>query len=270
MLLYLAKNIYFTDPHKAAPLNAVLNDYAAFLPYVDQLKTEISRIKPNRHPAFLAAGRTVRVFGLELDSGKYAVRLIYADDGWHHFYSRLCGYSLNAGRDGMEQIVAASLEDGVTISRLMPGRLISWLSAKDAACISPGQLAALLNNLIQAYQNGILIDTSPGNLFYDRDAGFGIIDYCSVNGLSYALGNLAAAVLAGFGFKHRIDDRRGSPAVLREIGIFYRHKISLIEFYKRFAAEKFAPEDYAAVEETALNMLRKLRRLAARRYGIVL
>ncbi|GBR72546.1 hypothetical protein NO1_0057 [Candidatus Termititenax aidoneus] len=270
MRTFSPKLINFTDPHDPAALADMLQNYAFFKPRVERLRKELAGVSNyKKHPAFLAVGRTVRVFVLQADGESYAVRLLGTDHEQQHFRARLCGGSLVSDLPGLEKIIAASLEDGVTVSRLSPGRNISKLTNEDLSAISPEQLNGFVDSLTQAYRRGVLVDTSAGNLFYDRTLGFSIIDYISVNGLSYGLGYLTAEVARQFRFDFErsvcgAPDAVITPAELRN---FFTLKINILKTYAQAAGAKLPPKDFEIVKKAAAKILSALKR-AARRCGV--
>ncbi|GBR75887.1 hypothetical protein NO2_0518 [Candidatus Termititenax persephonae] len=264
------KFINFTEPYNPSVLANILHNYAFFKSPVDKLQEELSIVDNyKKHPAFLDLGRTVRVFALSLDGTPYAVRLISQDIRQQHFYARLCGGSLAANLPGLERIVAASLDTHVTVSHLMPGQKLAKLPAEELAFISTEQIAKLIDSLVLAYESGVLIDTSPSNLFYDRRAGFGIIDYISVGGLSYSLGYLLAAVIRGFNFdfEHRIRNMTRAAVSPQNIENFCAAKIQIISLYLQAAKERLSTKDFQITISATKIMLTTLKRMA-KYYGI--
>jgi hypothetical protein len=270
MKVFNLKLINFTDPHNPAVLAGILQNYILFKPHIERLKKELAEIcNYKKHPAFLAIGRTVRVFALQVEAELYAVRLLSNDHEGHHFRARLSGGSLVSDLPGLEKIMAASLEDGVTISRLAPGRNISRLTNADALVVSQEQLGGFVDSLAQAYGRGVLIDTSAGNLLYDQAQGFTIIDYISVDGLSYGLGYLVAAVARQFCFEFENNIRNMSGAPLDKAGFenLYLRKINILKAYTRTSRAKLPPKDFELVEKAVRKILNALKK-TARRYGL--
>lgn len=160
----------------------ILGAYKDFAPAVSELKESLrAHPAPKEHAAFLGNGSNARVFFIEKEGKKYAVRIpnreegISPDDVDHH----LAAAFLSKGVPHLEQIVAASYEDGVTVAEIMPGKEMGKLGLEDIRVMTDGQLAELVDTLTAAHKRGIHIDPKPSNFFYDRKAGFGIVDLAS-------------------------------------------------------------------------------------------
>jgi hypothetical protein len=85
---------------------------------------------------------------------------------------------LGLGMPHLEQVVAASYENGQTIAEHMVGTSLDQVSAQELASqATDDQLRDFIGTLTAAYDAGIVIDPKTSNIFYDERDGFGIIDY---------------------------------------------------------------------------------------------
>jgi len=253
--------------------------YAEFRPYVEELRVEIKRYEknPKKHPRHLNSGRTVNVYLLEIGEKEYAVRFLNRLNDKQHLINRLAGFLRGLNISSMEQLIAVSMEEDITISQLMPGQKVSELSAEAVACISEPQIAKLIDILIEAYDKNIVIDTNPGNFFYDRRAGFGIIDYYFLPGFTYSFKYINAEILEQFKFnfeRHisKMLNAGNTPprgTLHEELKTFYLNKIRIIETYKQITKQKLPEEAYLEILEVSQKMLKQIHR-AANRYGIIL
>jgi hypothetical protein len=219
----------------------MLKAYAAFTPAVSKLKEELASLGArNEHPAFLGDGFSSMVFSVERRGKDYAARLPNNKSASSHVIDRhVIGAFLGKGIPHLEQVVAASYEDGVTIAEVMPGVHIGNLSVGDIKQITGSQLSELVDTVVTAYESGIEIDHKPSNFFYDPKEGFGIVDYHPARGIRIA------------------EDRERGKSVgwLSVI-------INNAGFYGKGPRPKDTPKDYAndlEFLEANLGVLKKLK-----------
>jgi len=81
------------------------------------------------------------------------------------------------GRQGLEQLVACSPEDGVLVTRRSPGRVISALSFEEAKAMTQKQFKALALTIDFATRANIEIEVEPDNILFDPIEGFSLVDY---------------------------------------------------------------------------------------------
>ena len=154
--------------------------YGDFAPEVAQLRKELEGFKAKEHhPAFLGEGATATVYRISKDGTEYAVRLVEVEGAYQTVDSYMDAARLARGDKRFEQLVAASYKDGVTISQIMPGKDPDWLIYQEVARIKDEHLAGFVRTLADAARMGISIDFGGGNIIYDKNSGFGIIDYTS-------------------------------------------------------------------------------------------
>lgn len=163
---------------------------------------------------YIGEGSESTVWRVNRESGTYAVKVInplsLSPRGRPRSVPLVAKMKVEAGIrgqgvEGLEQIRAASLEDGVVIWDYAQG-----IKEFDAATIPDSQIGALMATICTATSLGLQFDgcnRSGGNAIYSPDRGFTLIDYDVTvdNRLSvkentkYALRSLGAAgvVLAG-------------------------------------------------------------------------
>ncbi|MDQ5971940.1 MAG: hypothetical protein QG553_99 [Patescibacteria group bacterium] len=157
----------------------ILHKFQDFAPTVTKLKAELADPAARRqHPDFLGHGTNSDVFKISQGGKLFAVRIPFGE-ATHpvsidmHVASAIRG----KGIPHMEQIIAASYEDGVTVAEMMPGKVIGDLSPEDVSQVTDQQLEDLVDTVIVANQRDIIIDSKPSNFLYDQHQGFGIVDY---------------------------------------------------------------------------------------------
>ena len=154
-----------------------------FKPLVRQLTHEYSTLaKVTDHPNFIGAGVYSAAFQLVCDEQEYVVRIPHYTRPSPRTVERyLSGLLRTQGVPHLEQVVALSYEDGVTVAERMPGKpMNNSLTKDDISAITDQQLSDLVDTLARAIDCGVAIDPKPTNVLYDRQAGFGVIDYEAV------------------------------------------------------------------------------------------
>ncbi|MDX1765355.1 MAG: hypothetical protein R3313_00215 [Candidatus Saccharimonadales bacterium] len=161
----------------------MIKAYQEFQPIVTSLRAEIADPSSRKeHSDYMANGGNASVFKITHNNREYAVRVPSGRQVNAASVESHVGGAIKAkGMPHMEQIVAASYEDGVTVAELMPGREMNVLTEEDAAAITDEQLGQLIDTFLEANRRRIGIDPKPTNLFYDREEGFGLIDYNSLD-----------------------------------------------------------------------------------------
>lgn len=81
---------------------------------------------------------------------------------------------------GLEQLRATSLKEGVVVSDHVPGSASYSLSTEEMLTISAEQVDSLVGALVDMQVAGIIPDLKGSNLLYDKENGFGIIDYARI------------------------------------------------------------------------------------------
>ncbi|MCA9340946.1 hypothetical protein KC952_00265 [Candidatus Saccharibacteria bacterium] len=159
----------------------MLNDYNGFGPEIAILKSELLNLATGKeHHNFLGTGSNSMVFSITKGDKAYAVRVPHGrDSNPAAINSHLAGAVLGKGVPHLEQIVAASYKDGVTVAEMMPGKEVGNLTIDEAQAVTNEQLGVLVDTLIAVSERGIEIDSKPSNIFYDPKEGYGIVDYHS-------------------------------------------------------------------------------------------
>lgn len=159
----------------------MFKEYGRFEPTITTLRAELADpAKRKEHPNFLGNGSNAKVFSITEGDKSYAVRV----PNGHgisplEIDSHIAGAVLGKGIPHLEQIVAASYKDGVTVAEVMPGKEVGHLTPEEIKSITDEQLGELVDTLVAVSEHGIEIDPKPSNIFYDPKEGFGIVDYHS-------------------------------------------------------------------------------------------
>lgn len=162
---------------------SLLQAYEEFAPTVAELMAQLAGLRDEAgHQAYIGGGSTSSIFKIDHSNGSYAVRIPRdREEGSLVVDMHVAGAILAKGLPQMEQIVAASYEDGVTVAEIMPGKNMYYLTENEIDQITEVQLEALYDTLVAGVASGIRLDPNPANFMYDPKEGFGIVDYFSGN-----------------------------------------------------------------------------------------
>jgi hypothetical protein len=160
-------------------LAELLAHYTSFTPAIKKLQEELKKSDSHKeHPNFLGSGSTCEVFAIELDERQFAVRIptgkFTSPDIINTYITSLMR---GKGIPHLEQIIAASCTEGITISELIKGKDSGKMNLREIRDITDSQIEDFIDLLILTYQKNITVDYKPSNILYDRDSGFSIVDY---------------------------------------------------------------------------------------------
>lgn len=168
--------------------NTMVDTYNAseFPDLVGDLKAKLQRYAiPRLCPDFISEGTQSAVFSIYDSNGEhYAVRLPevcsyrYKKGGIDNY---LENFALGYGLEGLEQPVAASLEDNVVVSPFLPGTTIDCLKRDDYKNLKAEHIQKLANNISSAIDHGVSFDVAPQNFIFDKQTGITAIDYVKMN-----------------------------------------------------------------------------------------
>jgi hypothetical protein len=158
----------------------VLGQYETYAPKIDELYASFEGLSSRKdHPQYLGSGSNSDAFWIDDDDGRrHIVRIPKSDvknptSIGRHIRSAIRG----RGIPHLEQIEAASFESGVTVAEPMDGQEMPNVLAEELAGATDEQLSMLITTIKRAHKAGITIDPKATNIFYDKQEGFGIIDY---------------------------------------------------------------------------------------------
>jgi hypothetical protein len=197
------------------------DNYSLFRDEVEAIISQLQHGVPKKDlPQFLGQGGNTAAYRVDVDGSGYVARLSN-NAGFNTseaMASRKAALARGSGVVGLEQIVAYKPEADIAITQLMSGQEITNISQTDIEQINYEQLAKLIDTLATASDKGLMIDPKPSNIFYDAEAGFGIIDYSLKSDPSADVGkqvSWAAADLGWLGYKSA-DERYAKGRNLEE------------------------------------------------------
>lgn len=161
--------------------NTLPRNYDNFKQAVADIKTGVTEVR------YLGGGSESQVFELTLDELGYAVKFAnrYTVLGRPRNTVRATQRKIDAGLrgfrlDGLEQIQAASVEDGVAIFKLIEGQTVKSMTDEELQRVTATQMSSLYDTIDRAVKVGIEFDPwnqDGSNAIYNIDTGFTLIDY---------------------------------------------------------------------------------------------
>lgn len=241
----------------------MLKNYVRFEPIIKRLKAELADPAVRKeHSNFLGNGSTSMVFSITEGDRSYAVRVPNGTGtSPAKIDSHLAGAVLGKGVPHLEQIVAASYDDGVTVAEIMPGKEVGRLTLDEVKGVTDEQLGELVGTLVVVSERGIELDLKPSNIFYDQKEGYGIVDYHSSkvasktsddqdlgNNVGYMAGTINCA-----GFNAKYDDSIKTKEDFARDLEFIKANLDVMNRYRTVVEQKLTGE----TQKTALALIDK-------------
>lgn len=187
------------------PINqraAMLNAYPTFKPLVDKIDNSSSQ-----SDSLFDKGHNAAIHSIRFQGKTFAVRFPYEKSSQslgprikaEYIDNYMGGLILAKGLAHFEQWAAASYEDGLTISELLPGKKLDILTSEDTADIENDQLKEFGQTLMTAHNIGIVIDANPSNFLFDPLSGFNLVDFKNKHAVSQRWSNRYLAQFIGIG-----------------------------------------------------------------------
>jgi hypothetical protein len=279
-LAFLRENGGQENPDIARRAEMILR-YADFEPVAEEVLQELDDMNPKEwhtHPNHIGAGgRTSNAFVITHQGQDYALR-VPRKEGFGIDREYIAPAIMSDGDTAMEQMVAVSYNRGVTVSELVPGRTLEAMSPEAMAEVSEEHVAELVDTLARVHEDELLLDPNPGNVLYDAEAGFGVIDLADKRfgfgfttggtGIDDVLNNGAKALLYPLRISEKRIDMSDGAQADRNIIALYSIFIPIIGAYKTAALERFAEDKRLPLIEKRLDeqlaVLTGMRNMAER------
>lgn len=163
--------------------------YNAQLPYkYDEFKETVDGLRSGEVEAkYIGSGSESNVFEVTIDGNKYAVK--FANKLTTLGRTRNTGQATQRkidaglrglGMAGLEQIQAASIEEGVSIFKLIDGMMAKTMTDDAVEQVSRLDFQNFCNTVNQAAEVGIEFDPwnqDGSNVLYNPNTGFTLLDY---------------------------------------------------------------------------------------------
>lgn len=124
----------------------------------------------------IGAGEFSSAHAIVVDGKEYVARKVRTVHDLAELEKHFKASLLVQDIEGIEHIEAISFKEGITIAPRLPGNSIQQLPSETISHINHEQLEALYRTLTEANARGVYFDTAEGNLLYDPEAGFSVLD----------------------------------------------------------------------------------------------
>lgn len=162
------------SPEQRQVIGFMANKMQAYEPFRSAVETMLTNASENSDN-HLGSGSNGSVYKLTIDSVDYAVK----KGGVSHF--EMSAFRRGENIEGISHLVALDIDNSVGIMNYVPGNIPEKLSKEEMESIPESHIRTVIDKVIEMYDAGLQIDPKASNFLYDRQSGFGVIDY-------YALG----------------------------------------------------------------------------------
>jgi len=208
---------------------------------------EIEKLRENKGDSVLVgAGTHSDVYRISKNGKEYAVRAVrQMDKRVEIMHSHIAAGARARGLKGLEQIIAASYEEGMIVSEFVAGSHLQELTVEQLAAIPDAHFDALVSARLAAMERGVVFDDHPPNTLYDSDQGFTDIDYHLVTSTN-----------------KKVDIVEAAKTVVRSLDLTEQHlyepdsdkrelydekKMYLRERINHYMIERFNEDDYKEI-----------------------
>lgn len=140
---------------------------------VKRLKRAVQKEGKKSH-GFIGEGSNGAAYALVVDGHEYVVKLGGSATQTNFDVRALIRAK---GIPKVAQIVVYSFEDHAQVMERMPGKDVTQSSEEELSALKDRQIAELIQTVQQLANRGLVIDPKPSNFMYDKDEGFGVLDY---------------------------------------------------------------------------------------------
>lgn len=127
-------------------------------------------------PGFVGGGCFAFAFRLEREGRQYVIRIPRTGPEARDVNAHMDIAYASLEVEGLEKVVAASFDHGITVSELAPGKSLDSLSYDEIDAIPEVQLEELFYTCRETFRRGVALDARSGNLLYDSEQGFTALD----------------------------------------------------------------------------------------------
>lgn len=167
-----------TDPQDLTAREDSIKRYKRKLkPAVDILRSRVAKQKnTTKLPGYLGVGLHGKAptFSVEVDGDKYAAKVFLRGTNLPGSVESLVRAH---GIPHAAQLAGHSIEDGVIVMDLLPGKPLATFSPESAPTYTEKQVIELIKTSSALIARGLVLDFNPTNCLYDPEQGFGVLDF---------------------------------------------------------------------------------------------
>jgi len=176
------------DPATRANIRFLANKMAEF----DDFREPVAAILKDASIGddhYLGRGSNGKAFRLTHDGVDYAVKT-----GGVSFLN-VPAFREGDHIEGISHLIAIDIDNEVSVMNLVPGTIPEKMAQEEKLAIPDEHIDAVIDKVIEMHDAGLHIDPKPSNFLYDKDKGFGIIDYHSASSRNAADLSVATQVM---------------------------------------------------------------------------
>lgn len=149
---------------------------------VSTLLAEVNMLEDVKtHPQYLGSGANGSAFWFDHDGKRLVVKRAHGHKkgGYRPIASHGESMPFAIGNDieGLQHQVAASPDNELVITELLPGKNLKDLSYSEFLGIPDEHVRQVIDLVLRIHQTGLHFDPKVSNLMYDSKKGFSILDY---------------------------------------------------------------------------------------------
>ena len=244
------------DTHAATnPETDIGNIEDEIIENYDTFREQLKELhESTENSALIGAGTHSNVYKISKDGREYAVRDVRVGARRVEImHSHIAAGARAKSLRGLEQIVAASYEEGMIVSEFVPGSNLQELTVEQLAAIPDDHFDMLVSARLAAMEKGVVFDDHPPNTLYDPEQGFTDIDYHLANSTNKKVDVVDAAktVVRSLDLteQHLYESDSDKRKLYEERKMFLRERIN------SYMMERFNENDYKEIRAAFIHSI---------------
>ena len=160
------------DPETRSDITFLSEKIDAFDDFSGSVDEALKGTEDDDH--YLGRGSNGKAFKFEQDGEGYAVKT--GGVGYRDVRAFHRGEAMSPDRN-IARLAAIDLDHNRSVMSLVPGELAETLTFSERRAIPRAQIKDAVATALDMYDHGLVIDPKPSNFLYDKERGFGFIDY---------------------------------------------------------------------------------------------
>jgi hypothetical protein len=193
----------------------IVGNYASFEPVTQMLEGQLASDPDGLRASALGTGRGMMAIPFRYGVQECVARIPLDPSKPSDITGRLEGAVRSLGLEGFEQALAASVEKGDFYSLRLSGNRARDVGYDEQANITDEQLLSLADKVMVATAREITIDPDQGNILYDPELGFSILDCSHTEGRRYSMVDTLALIGMSIGGMGRGSWNADTPDSVR-------------------------------------------------------